>query len=88
MPGGRRGLVAPQNTFLENIIRRSNSQRESIIIVSLTFISRQSDRLFGNLSFFGYKAEEIYWKEMALGLDVVCLLCYINEMIHQCLRIQ
>lgn len=29
MPGGRRGLVAPQNTFLENIIRRSSSQRES-----------------------------------------------------------
>lgn len=28
MAGGRRGLVAPQNTFLENIIRRSNSQRE------------------------------------------------------------
>lgn len=28
MPGGRRGLVAPQNTFLENIIRRSNSQRK------------------------------------------------------------
>ncbi|KAK1124916.1 hypothetical protein K0M31_006263 [Melipona bicolor] len=26
MPGGRRGLVAPQNTFLENIIRRSSSQ--------------------------------------------------------------
>lgn len=30
MPGGRRGLVAPQNTFLENIIRRSNSQRKYI----------------------------------------------------------
>lgn len=28
MPGGRRGLVAPQNTFLENIIRRSNQQRK------------------------------------------------------------
>lgn len=28
MPGGRRGLVAPQNTFLENIIRRSSSQRQ------------------------------------------------------------
>ncbi len=27
MPGTRRGLVAPQNTFLENIIRRSNGQR-------------------------------------------------------------
>ncbi|XP_076366902.1 potassium voltage-gated channel protein eag-like [Tachypleus tridentatus] len=25
MPGGRRGLVAPQNTFLDNIIRRCNS---------------------------------------------------------------
>ncbi|XP_076318646.1 potassium voltage-gated channel protein eag-like [Tachypleus tridentatus] len=25
MPGGRRGLVAPQNTFLDNIIRRYNS---------------------------------------------------------------
>lgn len=28
MPGGRRGLVAPQNTFLENIIRRYNSLRK------------------------------------------------------------
>ncbi|KAL6040434.1 hypothetical protein STEG23_021060, partial [Scotinomys teguina] len=24
MPGGKRGLVAPQNTFLENIVRRSS----------------------------------------------------------------
>ncbi|KAK2503921.1 hypothetical protein MC885_007838, partial [Smutsia gigantea] len=24
MAGGRRGLVAPQNTFLENIVRRSS----------------------------------------------------------------
>lgn len=30
MPGARRGLVAPQNTFLENIIRRSNGQRKYI----------------------------------------------------------
>jgi len=29
MAGGRRGLVAPQNTFLENIIRRSSQTRES-----------------------------------------------------------
>ena len=28
MTGGRRGLVAPQNTFLENIIRRSSQQRK------------------------------------------------------------
>ena len=27
MAGGRKGLVAPQNTFLENIVRRSNGKR-------------------------------------------------------------
>lgn len=45
MPGGRRGLVAPQNTFLENIIRRSNSQRKYIffcVFVILYFINEQS----------------------------------------------
>lgn len=26
MAGGRKGLVAPQNTFLENIVRRSNGK--------------------------------------------------------------
>ncbi|XP_031626664.1 potassium voltage-gated channel protein eag isoform X3 [Contarinia nasturtii] len=34
MPGGRRGLVAPQNTFLENIIRRSNSQQDSSFLLA------------------------------------------------------
>ncbi|XP_055298065.1 potassium voltage-gated channel protein eag [Sitodiplosis mosellana] len=34
MPGGRRGLVAPQNTFLENIIRRSNSQPDSAFLLA------------------------------------------------------
>lgn len=29
MAGGRRGLVAPQNTFLENIVRRSNGKDEN-----------------------------------------------------------
>lgn len=37
MPGGRRGLVAPQNTFLENIIRRSNSQRKYLRFSFLSF---------------------------------------------------
>lgn len=32
MPGGRRGLVAPQNTFLENIIRRYNSLRKFVFL--------------------------------------------------------
>ncbi|CDQ71869.1 unnamed protein product [Oncorhynchus mykiss] len=26
MHGGKRGLVAPQNTFLENIVRRSSGK--------------------------------------------------------------
>ena len=26
MPGGRRGLVAPQNTFLETLIKRASAQ--------------------------------------------------------------
>lgn len=30
MAGGRRGLVAPQNTFLENIVRRSNGKNENV----------------------------------------------------------
>nr|XP_014290792.1 potassium voltage-gated channel protein eag isoform X2 [Halyomorpha halys] len=34
MPGGRRGLVAPQNTFLENIIRRSTSQPDSSFLLA------------------------------------------------------
>lgn len=37
MPGGRRGLVAPQNTFLENIIRRSNSQRKCYFLMKRAF---------------------------------------------------
>ncbi|XP_040563458.1 potassium voltage-gated channel protein eag isoform X2 [Lepeophtheirus salmonis] len=34
MPGGRRGLVAPQNTFLENIIRRSSQQPDSSFLLA------------------------------------------------------
>ncbi|XP_015238402.1 PREDICTED: potassium voltage-gated channel subfamily H member 1-like isoform X2 [Cyprinodon variegatus] len=31
MAGGRRGLVAPQNTFLENIVRRSNADTNFVL---------------------------------------------------------
>jgi potassium voltage-gated channel Eag-related subfamily H protein len=34
MPAGRRGLVAPQNTFLENIIRRSNCMPDSSFLLA------------------------------------------------------
>ena len=43
MPGGRRGLVAPQNTFLENIIRRCSQQRKSthsMIILNTSLLSK------------------------------------------------
>lgn len=36
MPGGKRGLVAPQNTFLENIVRRSSG--ESVRRTRLVFL--------------------------------------------------
>ncbi|XP_032232878.1 potassium voltage-gated channel subfamily H member 1 isoform X2 [Nematostella vectensis] len=32
MPAGRRGLVVPQNTFLENIVRRSNGLHPNFIL--------------------------------------------------------
>ncbi|CDQ56159.1 unnamed protein product [Oncorhynchus mykiss] len=36
MPGGKRGLVAPQNTFLENIVRRSSGKQCPRSWVSIT----------------------------------------------------
>lgn len=33
MPVGRRGLVVPQNTFLENVVRRSNGLRKYSFVV-------------------------------------------------------
>jgi hypothetical protein len=45
MAGGRRGLVAPQNTFLENIIRRSNQQREYALNL-LKGMCHETDRTF------------------------------------------
>ncbi|XP_074653095.1 voltage-gated delayed rectifier potassium channel KCNH1-like [Tubulanus polymorphus] len=38
MVGSRRGLVAPQNTFLENIIRRSNGQHSSFLLANARII--------------------------------------------------
>ncbi|XP_070180487.1 voltage-gated delayed rectifier potassium channel KCNH1-like [Littorina saxatilis] len=38
MPGGRRGLVAPQNTFVENIIRRSNGQHSSFVLANARIV--------------------------------------------------
>ena len=47
MAGGRRGLVAPQNTFLENIIRRSQSQRKI-----LGFLGGFQNKIWRKNSFF------------------------------------
>ncbi|XP_041353208.1 potassium voltage-gated channel subfamily H member 1-like [Gigantopelta aegis] len=38
MPAARRGLVAPQNTFLENIIRRSNGQHNNFILANARIV--------------------------------------------------
>lgn len=34
MPGGKRGLVAPQNTFLENIVRRSSGRSRLVVVTA------------------------------------------------------
>ncbi|XP_013414999.1 potassium voltage-gated channel subfamily H member 1 [Lingula anatina] len=38
MHGTKRGLVAPQNTFLENIIRRSNGQHSSFLLANAQIV--------------------------------------------------
>ncbi|XP_052769346.1 potassium voltage-gated channel subfamily H member 1-like isoform X2 [Mya arenaria] len=38
MPGAKRGLVAPQNTFLENIIRRFSGQHSSFILANARIV--------------------------------------------------
>uniref|UniRef100_A0A1I8JDJ1 Potassium voltage-gated channel protein eag n=1 Tax=Macrostomum lignano TaxID=282301 RepID=A0A1I8JDJ1_9PLAT len=38
MSGSRRGLVAPQNTFLENIIRRCNGQHSSFLLANARIV--------------------------------------------------
>ena len=34
MPGGRRGLVAPQNTFLDSLIKRAGSNPDTSFLLS------------------------------------------------------
>ena len=34
MPGGRRGLVAPQNTFLDNLIKRASAQSDTSFLLA------------------------------------------------------
>ncbi|XP_006814756.1 voltage-gated delayed rectifier potassium channel KCNH1-like [Saccoglossus kowalevskii] len=38
MPTGRRGLVAPQNTFVESIIRRSNVQHSNFLLANAQIV--------------------------------------------------
>ncbi|KAH3853303.1 potassium voltage-gated channel subfamily H member 1-like [Dreissena polymorpha] len=38
MPGSKRGLVAPQNTFLENIIRRFSGQHSSFMLANARIV--------------------------------------------------
>ena len=55
MPGGRRGLVAPQNTFLDVLIKRAASQPDtSFIIVNaqivdypIVYCSEEFSKLLG-----------------------------------------
>ncbi|XP_076167174.1 potassium voltage-gated channel protein ether a go-go isoform X2 [Ptiloglossa arizonensis] len=69
MPGGRRGLVAPQNTFLENIIRRSSSQPDSSFLLAnaqiVDFPIVYCNESFCNIS--GYNRAEVMQKSCRCG---------------------
>ncbi|XP_070162177.1 ether a go-go isoform X5 [Polyergus mexicanus] len=69
MPGGRRGLVAPQNTFLENIIRRSSSQPDSSFLLAnaqiVDFPIVYCNESFVKIS--GYNRAEVMQKSCRCG---------------------
>ena len=55
MPGGRRGLVAPQNTFLDNVMKRLAQTPDisflignaKIIDFPIVYVSEEFSRLVG-----------------------------------------
>ncbi|XP_022113232.2 potassium voltage-gated channel protein eag isoform X2 [Pieris rapae] len=68
MPGGRRGLVAPQNTFLENIIRRSSSQHSSFLLANAQIVDYPivyCNETFCKMS--GYNRAEVMQKSCRCG---------------------
>ena len=55
MPGGRRGLVAPQNTFLDNLIKRASALPDTCFILAnaqivdypIVYCSEEFSKLLG-----------------------------------------
>ena len=55
MPGGRRGLVAPQNTFLDNVIKRLAQNPDTSFLIGnakiidfpIVYVSDEFSRLVG-----------------------------------------
>ena len=55
MPGGRRGLVAPQNTFLDRVIKRISQSPETSFLIGnaqiiefpIVYVSDEFSRLVG-----------------------------------------
>ena len=55
MPGGRRGLVAPQNTFLDVLIRRAANQQDTSFVIAnaqivdfpIVYCSEEFSKLLG-----------------------------------------
>lgn len=43
MPGSRRGLVAPQNTFLESIVRKCSGARKYNSLIILVYLHRKEN---------------------------------------------
>lgn len=68
MPGGKRGLVAPQNTFLENIVRRSSGES-----------ARRSEACFGGSGFglTGWRlGPGLCWNTVCFYVSVITEVCW------------
>ncbi|VDK27774.1 unnamed protein product, partial [Gongylonema pulchrum] len=68
MPVAKRGLVAPQNTFLENVIRRCNSADTSFILANAQIV--EYPIVYCNDGFakmVGYSRAEIMQKPCSLS---------------------
>lgn len=61
MPGAKRGLVAPQNTFLENVIRRCNNSSNIRWLAINIFSSLRAATLRGMRKYYiAYNLQSVF----------------------------
>ena len=77
MPGGRRGLVAPQNTFLDNVMKRLSQTPETSFIIGnaqiidfpIVYVSDEFSRLVG------YRYDKSFYFMLWMSIKGRVILC-------------